>query len=105
MNGTSDEVGNDVNDKSARYTAESLEFTAAQLERVVTDLRAGVGILSAAKLKTIDVPYGESSRKVGLQRLKSWSDTVRDAIDKAADVAFQSVSDSPAADEKRSKKK
>jgi hypothetical protein len=105
MNGTSDEAGNDVNDKSARYTAESLEFTAAQLERVVTDLRAGVGILSAAKLKTIDVPYGESSRKVGLQRLKSWSDTVRDAIDKAADVAFQSVSDTPAADEKRSKKK
>jgi hypothetical protein len=105
MNGTSDEAENGVNDKSARYTAESLEFTAAQLERVVTDLRASVGILAAAKLKLIDVPYGESSRKVGLQRLKSWSDTVRDAIDKAADAAFQAVSESPAEDEKQRKKK
>jgi hypothetical protein len=105
MNGTSEEEGPEVNDKSARYTAESLEFTAAQLERVVTDLRAGVGILSAAKLKTIDVPYGESSRKVGLQRLKSWADTVRDAIDGAADAAFQSVSDAPPDDGKRRQKK
>jgi hypothetical protein len=105
MNAKADESGNDVNDKSARYTVESLQFTATQLERVLTDLRTSIGLLGSAKLKTIEIPYGESSRRNGLARLKSWTDTLRDAVDKAADLAFQAVSESPAEDEKQRKKK
>jgi uncharacterized protein YbjQ (UPF0145 family) len=102
MNGTTEEEGND---KAVGHTAESLEFTAVQLERVIADLRAGIGIMGAAKINGLDIPR-ESSRKAALKRLKSWADAVRDAIDVAAESAYQHpVSDSPAADEKRSKKK
>jgi hypothetical protein len=102
MNASIEEEGND---KAVAHTAESLEFTAVQLERVIADLRAGVGIMAAAKIAGLEIPR-ESSRKTGLKRLKSWADAVRDSIDVAAESAYQkSVSDTPPEDAKRRQKK
>lgn len=89
-------------EKSSLHTAASIEHVALQLEAVVAQLRVAKDQMTLAPaLDEVSIPR-EPARELGLQRISSWADAVRDAVSNARlnrlrtvnGVASAAVSDS-----------
>lgn len=95
-------------DGAERHTPESLGIAVNQLVQLMADLNSAKGTMEASGLKSLMIPQ-DASRVTGLKRLRSWVDSVRDAVNEDADKALRGavndVSDSQAKPRKNQQKK
>jgi hypothetical protein len=85
------------------HNAESIKLVVSRLEKMLGEIGVSLSIMEEEPpLKSVEVEW-QNALDVGLSRLRTWTDALRDAVDnKRMDVA---VSDSPVSTAKPRKKK